>query len=107
MKNYYSPIIADIRRSGLSALKAWIEGVYETEEASDLLHTELTNNLLTVKIDRSPVIEYMHTLGQKPTKYYIEETRTLYRVIAEECGFGFELCRYEDDGRAEFTFAVK
>lgn len=103
-KNYYSPQIADIRKRGLIAVKEWIEKVYEVEEAGELLHTELEDGTLTVKIDRSPVIEYMHSLGQQPTKYYIEETRTLYAVVARESGLGFELCRYNEDGGAEFRF---
>jgi len=105
--NYYSPQIKDIQKRGLIALKEWIEDVYEREEASDLLHTELSDNSLTVTIDKSPVIEYMHSLGQEPSKYYIEETRTLYKAIADACGFDFELAYYNEDGATKFTFLKK
>lgn len=57
-------------------------------------------------VDKSPVIEYMHSLNQKPSEYYVEETRTLYAVIAWECGFKFNLEYYNDDGGAKFVFAT-
>lgn len=103
-KNYYSPQINEFKKEGLSALKAWIEKIYEIEEASDILHAELKDNMLTVIIDKSPVIEYMKSLNQKPSKYYIEETRTLYDVIARESGFKFNLEYYNEDGASKFTF---
>ena len=103
-KNYYSPQIEKIRDRSLIELKEWIEKIYEIEEASDLLHTEISETKLTVKIDKSPVIEYMHSLNQKPSKYYIEETRTLYKVIAEETGLDFNLDYYDENGAASFSF---
>ena len=97
-------MIEKIKIGGLFAIEEWIKGVYEVEEASELLHTELTENTLTVTVDKSPVIEYMHTLGKEPSEYYIEETRTLYRAIAEESGFNFELEYYREDGGAKYAF---
>ena len=103
-KNYYSPVIKRVKENGLSELAAWLEKLYEKEEASELLHTDLTDTDLTVTVDKSPVIEYMRSLGQQPSKYYIEETRTLYKVIAEECGLGFELEYYNEEGGTKFKF---
>ncbi|MBO5370581.1 MAG: hypothetical protein J6B23_07910, partial [Clostridia bacterium] len=77
-KNYYSIQIDDINKRGIIALKEWIEKIYEIEESSEVLHTELKDDKLTVTIDKSTVIEYMHSLNQEPSEYYIEETRTLY-----------------------------
>jgi len=31
------------------------------------------------------------SIGKKPNKYYIEETRTVYAAIANECGCSFNL----------------
>ena len=104
-QNYYSPIIGQIKENGLTALKAWIEKLYETEEASEVLHTELKENTLTVTIDKSPVIAYMRSLNQQPSKYYIEETRTLYAAIAKACDLKFTLVYYNDDGGTEFVFS--
>ncbi|MBQ4518015.1 MAG: hypothetical protein II997_05475 [Clostridia bacterium] len=103
-KNYYAPQIEQIQSCGLSALKEWIENLYTIEEASEVLHTKLDEDGLTVIIDKSPVIEYMHSLNQEPSKYYIEETRTLYKVVAEACGFVFSLDYYNEDGGTKFHF---
>ncbi|MCR4719914.1 MAG: hypothetical protein K5768_09830 [Firmicutes bacterium] len=106
-KTYYKPIIEKIRKNGFSAIKDWIESIYEVEESSDLLHTDLNENMLTVTVDKSPVIEYMHSLGQQPGKYYFEETNTFYSVIANECDMEFYLDYYEADGAAKFRFCIK
>lgn len=102
---YYAPQIEKVRKGGLSALKAWIEKVYEIEESSDFLHCDLDGKSLTVTVFKSPVIEYMHSLGQEPTECYIEETRTLYKAVADECGFKFNLEYYKEDGATRFTFS--
>ncbi len=104
VKYYYAPVIDKIRADGLTALRDWIESVYAIEEASELLHTELSADKLTVTVDRSPVIDYMHSLGKEPSEYYVEETRTLYDEVARECGYRFELVYYNEDGATQFIF---
>ena len=107
-KYYYAPKIADFKARGLVAVKEWLERLYEVEEASEVLHTELTDTELKVRIDKSPVIEYMHSLGKEPSEYYIEQTRTLYDAMAEEAGLGFSLDKYDEaTGEAEYRFFVK
>ena len=88
-RNYYSPVIERIKSEGLMAIKEWLELTYEVEEASELLHTTLSENTLSVTIDRSPVIEYMHSLGKEPSEYYIEQTRTVYSTVASLAGLSF------------------
>lgn len=101
---FYAPIIENIKKEGLEALRSWIEKNYKIEEASELLHTELKANKLTVTIDKCPAISYMRTLGKEPSECYIEETRTLYAALAEFCGLGFELEYYNDNGGTRFVF---
>lgn len=105
--DYYSLRIDEFKKEGLKAIEAWIKSIYEVEEALDVLHTQLSDNELRVRIDVSPVIEYMKTLNQKPSKYYIEETKTLYSVIANECNFDFKLLYYLENGATEFVFTKK
>jgi len=106
-RSYYSPKIEEFKKQGLPAVESWLRKVYETEEASELLHTELTDAKLTVTIDKSPVIEYMHSLNQKPSEYYIEETKTLYSSIADASGLGFSLEYYKEDGGTKYVFYKK
>ena len=102
--NYFAPVIEKARNEGLRAIEEWLLHIYEVEEASELIHTALTEDCLSVTVDHSPVIEYMRTLGKEPSEYYIEETRTVYRVLAEEAGFSFELLSYGEDGAARYEF---
>ncbi len=81
--------------------------MYKVEEASEVLHTELSGNILSVTIEKCPVIAYMKSLNQAPSPYYIEETRTLYKAIAEECDIEFVLDTYAEDGAAKFRFISK
>jgi len=104
---YYSPLIGEIKEGGLTVLKNWIESIYEKEEASDVLHTELKEGTLTVKIDYCPVIKYMRSLNQEPSKYYIEETRTHYAALAEASGLDFVLDYYNEDGGTQFRFSLR
>ena len=50
----------------------------------------------------------MKTLNQKPSEYYVEETRTLYDAMANEAGLGFSFDKYDEvTGEAEYRFFVK
>ena len=101
---YFAPKIEEMKQGGLPAVKAWLEKIYEVEEASEVLHAELDGDVLTFTIDKCPVIAFMRSLNQEPSKYYIEQTRTLYAAIAEAAGFKFELEYYNEDGAAKFKF---
>lgn len=103
-RDYYAPLINDIRANGLSVLLKWFETKYEKEEASEVLHTSLDENSLTVTIDKCPAIAFMHTLGKEPSKYYVEETKTVYETIAKECGYTFKLEYYDELGGTKFSF---
>ena len=104
-KAYYAPIITDAKARGLVALKEWLEKTYLVEEASELFHAELNEDKLSITIDKSPVIEFMRSLNQEPSKYYIEETRTVYAAVAEAAGFRFQLESYGENGAAKYAFS--
>ena len=106
-REYYSPRIEEIKREGLSALKAWIESVYEREEATDVLHTELAGETLTVTVDESPAVSFMKKVNHTPSKYHIEGTRTVYRTVAEECGLDFTMEYFDDNGGTKLIFKRK
>ena len=72
-----------------------------------MLHTQLSENELRVRIDKCPVIAYARSLNQELSEYYIEQTRTLYDAIAQASGLGFRLEKYDQDGAAEFVFFKK
>ncbi|MBQ8605953.1 MAG: hypothetical protein IJ408_04385 [Clostridia bacterium] len=101
-KHFYAPQIEDAKARGLIAIKEWIEKIYETEEASEVLTTRLSGDTLTVRISKSPAIEYLRSTGCEVCEYYIEQTRSLYKAIADEIGAEFILEYYDENGKAEF-----
>lgn len=103
-KRYYAPQIEDAKTRGLVAVKEWLESVYAAEEASEVLHTDLRDNELTVNIDYCPGMAYMRSINREPCKWYVEETRTLYAAFAEEAGLDFKLDYFEDSGKTCFHF---
>ena len=104
-KAFYAPQIEEIRKGGLPAVKEFIEKMYTVDEAMDVLHTELTEDKLTVTVDACPAVRYIHSANQTPSKYLILQTSVLYDVIAKEAGLSFVLNSYhEEDGAAKYTF---
>ncbi len=102
---YYSPLSDKMSKEGLNAMKTHLEDIYETEEATDALYTELSGGVLHVVIKWCPAIRYMKSRGRTPSPWYMETTRTLYHTIAKNAGYGFALDSYDNDtGAAEFRF---
>lgn len=104
-KAWYAPLVASIRQDGLSALKAHIEKIYETEEAADVLRVSLEDGELLVAVDRCPAVTHMAFEGHTPSKWYVELTATVNRVIAELSGLSFEMISYDPvNGKAAYRF---
>ncbi len=103
--NYYAPLIGEIRKRGLPALERFIRKTYETEEAEELLHTELGQNSLKVAVDVCPAVRYLKNAGWEPSEWYCLTTETVMKTVAEESGYAFCMTRYDPtDGAAEYTF---
>ena len=107
-KAYYSPLIAKIKENGLAEMKAHIENIYSVEKSPENVKCALTDTELRVTVTECPGVKYMKESGYEPSKWYIEDTRTVNAVIAEESGYGFELISYDaENGAAEYRFFVK
>lgn len=103
-KRYYAPQIEDCKARGLAAIREWLEAVYAAEEASEVLHTDLSDTELTVNIDYCPAMAYMRSVNREPCPWYIEQTRTLYAAFAEAAGLDFKLDYFQADGKTQFHF---
>ena len=103
--NYYSPLIGEIRERGLGALEAFIRRTYETEEASQSLHTALTPDSLKVRVDACPAVSYLKAAGWEPSPWYFLTTETVMKTIADESGYDFTMDGYDpSDGAASYSF---
>ena len=102
---YYSLLIDDIKKSGLSAMVDHLVRIYEKEEASDALKITLSADRLDVHILYSPAVRYMHSVGHIPSPWFAEQTRTCFETIADLADIGFRMTMYDEKtGRAEYYF---
>lgn len=107
-KTYYAPLISLLKKNGLSEMKRYIEETYIAEKHPENVLCVLLEDGLSVKVSECPGVMYIKERGFEPTKWYIELTRTVNAVIAEEAGFGFEMLAYdEENGAAEYKFFKK
>jgi hypothetical protein len=101
----YAPLAEAVKKDGLKALQAHIERIYAVEEASEVLHTVLKDDELSVTVDRCPALTYFRSIRYEPSRWYKEMTATVNRVIAELAGCRFEMRSYDEaDGRASYRF---
>ena len=104
-ESYFAPLIEKTKASGLSALKEHIENIYSIEKCHGNVTCVLENGVLSVKVSECPGVSYMKESGYEPSKWYIENTRTVNRVIAENSGYEFKLTSYdESNGAAEYVY---
>ncbi len=102
---YFKPLIAEMKEKGLSPLKEHIDNIYSIEKAPDAVKTALENDTLKVDVAYCPAIRFMKHVGHTPSKWYIETTATVNRVLAEQTGFIFRLLCYDaETGKASYTF---
>ena len=107
-RSWYSPLIAQVRERGLSALQQHIENTYRTEEALQFLHIKAADNELMVSVDRCPGVSYMRSIGYEPSPWYSELTSTVNRIIAEMSGLGFEMVSYDKEtGKTQYRFFTR
>ena len=107
-KNFYAPLIESIKSKGLAVLDAHIKDIYAREEASDAVITRLENGQLEVKVLYCPGVKYLKSIGHIPSKWYVQTTSTVSKVIAESTGYDFNMGKYnEDSGAVSYKFTYK
>ena len=101
----YSPLVKAVKDRGLSAIADYLKNLYETEEASDALDLTLSGGKLDVRVLYSPAVRYMRSAGYTPSRWYIEQTRTVFETLSDLAGIGFTMRFYnEQTGEAEYSF---
>ena len=104
-KSFYKLLVEKYMEMGLKALEENFINVYEKEEWSEYLHTDLTEDSLKVTVNKCPAVTYMKSIGHTPSKWYKETTYTTYKILADMCNLDFEVKYYnEEDGSTEFVF---
>lgn len=104
-KAYYKPLFEAYKKEGLKALMEQQQKLYEAEEMPEVFHAELSDDRLTVIVDRCPAVTFMKEHGYTPSKWYIELTRTVNMAIADELDLGFSLEYYnEENGACKYSY---
>ena len=104
-KAFYVPMFEAYKTEGLKALMDHQQKLYEAEKMPEVFHAELTDDTLTVTIDRCPGVTFMKSHGYTPSKWYIELTRTVGMAVADELDLGFSLEYYnEEDGACRYKY---
>ena len=104
-KAFYVPLFKAYEEKGLKAIRDYQQDLYEKEEMPEVFHAELTDNDLTIVIDRCPAVTFMKEHNYTPSRWYIELTRTVNMVIADVLDLGFSLEYYnEEDGACKYRF---
>lgn len=104
-RSYHKLLAEEVKKNGLVVLKEYFDSVYEKEEWSQYVRTELATDTLTVAVGKCPAVTYMKSIGHTPSKWYKETVYTVYKTLADMCGCGFEIAYYNEiDGATKFVF---
>ena len=102
-KSFYAPLIGRIREQGLSAMKDHIERTYALEKTPELVSSSLSEDCLWVSVSKCPGISFIRAAGYEVSPWYKEEISTVFRVIAEDAGYQFQLLSYDrESGACEY-----
>ena len=104
-QSYYKLLAQEACVRGLQSIKEYFENIYKKEEWLEYVSIDLSEETLTITIDKCPAVMYMKSVGHTPCKWYKETVYTTYRTLADMCGLIFEVEYYsEDNGSTKFFF---
>lgn len=106
-KNVYRPVTEAAKVTGLQAIADKITDTYAKEHALDVLTLTLCDNKLSVDIKECPAVKYLTEKGHEISPWYVYTTTVVMEVLAEECGFKFEMLSYDPaTGAAAYCFTI-
>jgi hypothetical protein len=100
---YYSPLMEELQKRGLIALKEHFENMYQLEGGE--IEITLSDDELILKVDACPAVIHMRANGYPVAELFHETTKTVNETICEGSEFVFELVEYEPEtGRSVQRF---
>ena len=91
--SFYAPLIADITKRGLVALKEHFETIYAREGGR--IRTILTDDELILEVEACPAVMHMRDHGYAVAELFSETERTVNAALCEETPFEAELIEYD------------
>lgn len=90
--SFYAPLIADIKKRGLVALKEHFEAIYAREGGR--IRTTLTEDELILEVETCPAVMHMRDHGYTVAEHFSETERTVNAALCEPTPFDAELVEY-------------
>jgi hypothetical protein len=107
-KNFYSPLIAKIKKYGLSALKEQIRHTYEEEGAGGSVRTQMQDGTLTVIVTDCPRSGTCTTQGGRYRHGIRILPETVMQTLADQTGYSFQMLSYDKKtGSARYQFGSR
>ena len=105
---FHAPLKEAIKSRGLRALKEYLENIYSIEEAPDVISSDMTENMLEVRISSCPAVTHMNRSGIEVSPLFYETTKTVYETLCEGTPFAFSLVSYnKENGASILLFSRK
>lgn len=99
----YAPLVADINRLGLVALRDHFETIYAREGGR--IRTRLTDDELVLEVEVCPAVAHMREHGYTIAQLFVETERTVNAALCEGTPFEAELVEYDPQtGRSTQRF---
>ena len=102
---FHKPLIEKVQAQGLRAFAEYFDWLYTEEGAADALEMVATEDSVDITIAYCPAVKHLKSKNRAVYESFGSGTTMLYEVLAEICGFGFEMISYDHDtGAAKFRF---
>lgn len=94
-KKYHKPLIEDLEKRGLIALKEYFENIYKTEGTK--AEISFNEDELIISIDSCPAIEHINKNKVKVAELFYETTKTVNEALCEGTPYSAELIGYNPE----------
>ncbi len=103
-RTYFSPLIAEMRSRGLSAVADHFKQVYEIEGAQ--VEISLSDEQMVLRVPYCPAVRHMRENGYRVARLFHETTKTVNEALVEGSDYEAELLEYDEEtGRSVQRFA--
>jgi len=92
-KSFHAPLIRNLRRRGLIALKEHFKKIYAVEGAP--IRINCSKDELRLETDFCPAVKHIRKIGQTVSPLFNETERTVHEAICENTPFAYELVSYD------------
>ena len=101
---YYAPLIEELKKRGLVALKEYFVKIYETEGSQ--IEVDCSEDELVIKVAACPAVTHMRQNNYTVARLFYETTRTVNEAMCDGTPFAAELVEYDDEtGRSVQRFS--